>query len=175
VKQLAIPPTAHPLVSVVMVTYGGRQWVEPAVGALVAHTEAPFELIVVDNASTDGVQDVLRSIEGARLFFNDRNVGFGPGANQGVLQAIGRYVCILNSDAFVEPWVHVLPGWQHFRFVQGQGLGSNSDFGFMAGGGLDFKVLPRVYWRMQGDYIGTHFQSDLQSNFSVGTGLVIYF
>jgi hypothetical protein len=45
----------------------------------------------------------------------------------------------------------------------------------MAGGGLDFKVLPRVYWRMQGDYIGTHFQSDLQSNFSVGTGLVIYF
>jgi GT2 family glycosyltransferase len=100
---LAIPPTAHPLVSVVMVTYGGRQWVEPAVRALVAHTEAPFELIVVDNASTDGVQDVLRSIEGAKLFFNDRNVGFGPGVNQGVLHAVGRYVCMLNSDAFVEP------------------------------------------------------------------------
>ena len=101
-KQLAIPPTAHPLVSVVMVTYGGKQWVEPAVDALVANTDAPFELIVVDNASSDGVQDVLRSIGGARLFFNDRNVGFGPGANQGVLHAIGRYVCILNSDAFVE-------------------------------------------------------------------------
>jgi GT2 family glycosyltransferase len=86
-----------------MVTYGGKQWVEPAVEALVANTEAPFELIVVDNASTDGVQDVLRSIEGAKLLFNDRNVGFGPGANQGVLHAVGRYVCILNSDAFVEP------------------------------------------------------------------------
>ena len=100
---LAIPPTDHPLVSVAMVTYGGRQWVEPAVEALIAHTEAPFELIVVDNASSDGVQDVLRSIEGARLFFNDRNVGFGPGVNQGVLHAVGRYVCMLNSDAFVEP------------------------------------------------------------------------
>src|SRR3982074_49186 len=95
--------TTHPRVSVVMVTCGGKQWVEPAVEALVANTEAPFELIVVDNASSDGVQDVLRSIQGAKLVFHDRNVGFGPGANQGVLHAVGRYVCILNSDAFVEP------------------------------------------------------------------------
>ncbi len=102
-KPPAIPPCSHPLVSVVMVTYGGKQWVLPAVEALVANTDAPFELIVVDNASTDGVQDVLRTIDGARLFFNERNVGFGPGANQGVLHATGRFVCMLNSDAFVEP------------------------------------------------------------------------
>ena len=86
-----------------MVTYGGRQWVLRAVEALVANTQAPFELIVVDNASTDGVQDVLRTIDGTNLIFNSRNVGFGPGANQGVLHARGRYVCVLNSDAFVEP------------------------------------------------------------------------
>lgn len=102
-KKLVIPASSHPLVSVVMVTYGGRQWVEPAVDALVSNTEAPFELIVVDNASTDGVRDLLNGIQGAKLFFNGRNVGFGPGCNQGVLHAIGRYVCMLNSDAFVEP------------------------------------------------------------------------
>jgi opacity protein-like surface antigen len=86
----------------------------------------------------------------------------------------GPHVSI-QSESFVEPWVHVLPGWQHYRFAQSNLVGSNSAFGFMAGGGLDFKVAPRVYLRMQGDYIGTHFQSDEQSNFSVGAGLMFYF
>jgi hypothetical protein len=66
----------------------------------------------------------------------------------------------------------ILPGWQHFRFVQGQGLGSNSDFGFMAGGGLDFKIWPRVLAHARRLHRNA-FQSDVQSNFSVGTGLVI--
>ena len=86
----------------------------------------------------------------------------------------GPHVSI-QSNSFVEPWVHVLPGWEHFRFAQSDVLGGNSAFGFIGGGGLDFKVGPRVHWRMQGDYIGTHFQSSLQSNYSVGTGLIIYF
>jgi len=86
----------------------------------------------------------------------------------------GPHVSI-QSESFVEPWVHVLPGWEHFRFAQSGALGSNSAFGFMAGGGLDFKIARRVYWRMQGDYIGTHFQSSEQSNYSVGTGLIVYF
>jgi opacity protein-like surface antigen len=86
----------------------------------------------------------------------------------------GPHVSI-QSESFVEPWVHVLPGWERVRFSQSGVLGSNSAFGFLAGGGLDFKVRPNLYWRMQGDYIGTHFQSSLQSNYSVGTGLVMYF
>jgi hypothetical protein len=81
----------------------------------------------------------------------------------------------IQSNSFVEPWVHVLPGWERFRFVQSDVLGNNSAFGFLAGGGLDFKFGPRVRWRMQGDYIGTHFQSSLQSNYSVGTGLIFSF
>ncbi|MGH2717677.1 MAG: glycosyltransferase family 2 protein [Actinomycetota bacterium] len=96
-------PAARPLLSVVMVTYGGTQWIRPAVDALAANTEAPYELIVVDNASPPDTIELLRCLEGATVIFNDRNVGFGPGANQGVLHATGTYVCILNSDAFVEP------------------------------------------------------------------------
>jgi hypothetical protein len=86
----------------------------------------------------------------------------------------GPHVSI-QSESFIEPWVHVLPGWEHFRFAQSGALGANSAFGFMAGGGLDFKLGRRVYWRVQGDYIGTHFQSSEQSNYSVGSGLIVYF
>ena len=85
-----------------MVTYGGTQWIRPAVDALAANTEASYELIVVDNASPPDTTKLLHTLEGATVIYNDRNVGFGPGANQGVLHATGTYVCILNSDAFVE-------------------------------------------------------------------------
>jgi hypothetical protein len=86
----------------------------------------------------------------------------------------GPHVSI-QSDARIEPWIHALPGWERFRFSQTSTLGSNSAFGFMAGAGLDFRLAPRAYWRVQGDYIGTHFQSGLQSNYSIGSGLIIYF
>jgi hypothetical protein len=70
--------------------------------------------------------------------------------------------------------VHV--GWQHFRFTQtNQLLGSNSALGFMGGDRMDFKLNARVYWRIQGDYIGTHFQGTTQSNYSFGSGLILNF
>ena len=86
----------------------------------------------------------------------------------------GPHVSV-ESGSRIEPWLHVLPGWQHFRFTQSSNVGSNSTFGFMAGGGLDFKLNPRVYWRIQADYIGTRFHSSEQSNFSVGSGIVLHF
>jgi hypothetical protein len=87
----------------------------------------------------------------------------------------GPRVSIVSSSR-IEPWIHVLPGWQHFRFTQtAQGLGSNSAFGFMAGAGLDFKVAGPLFWRIQADYIGTNFRSTLQNNYSVGSGVSLYF
>jgi len=121
---------------------------------------------------------VAVAAEGTAAFgFGHLNTNSGISAKS-LFVGGGPHISI-QSDSFVEPWIHVLPGWEHFRFSQGGILGStsasNSAFGFMAGGGLDFKIGPRLYLRMQGDYIGTHFQSSLQSNFSVGTGLIMYF
>jgi hypothetical protein len=87
----------------------------------------------------------------------------------------GPHIAIYNSSR-LEPWGHVLVGLQHFRFTQtGSGLGSNSALGFMAGGGVDFKIGARVYWRIQGDYVGTHFQGATQKNYSFGSGFVFNF
>ena len=87
----------------------------------------------------------------------------------------GPHVAVYNNSR-LEPWAHVLVGLQHFRFTQAGGLlGSNSALGFMGGGGVDFKLGARVYWRIQGDYIGTHVQSTTQTNYSFGSGLVFNF
>jgi O-antigen biosynthesis protein len=96
------PEVAEPIVSVIMVTYGGWAWVEQALAALRAHTDPVYEVIVIDNASPDGTAARLRDeVRGATVLFNDRNEGFGSAANRGVERANGRNVCFLNSDALV--------------------------------------------------------------------------
>jgi hypothetical protein len=87
----------------------------------------------------------------------------------------GPHVSVFNSNHF-EPWVHVIAGWERFRFTQTTTLGSNSHAAFMAGGGLDYKIVGgRIYWRVQGDYNGSNFGNGITSNYSFGTGLVLNF
>jgi hypothetical protein len=83
----------------------------------------------------------------------------------------------IESAARLEPWVHLLVGWEHLRYTQTTTLGSNSAFGFIAGGGADIKLYRSIYWRVEADYLGTHFPPApaIQSNLSVGTGPIITF
>lgn len=113
---LVVPRAETPLVSVVMVTYGGYEWAAKSLTALVEHTDPVYEVILVDNASPDGTGERLRDeVQGATLVVNDQNVGFGPGANQGAGLASGKFLCFLNPDALVEtgwlpPLLEVLEG-----------------------------------------------------------------
>jgi GT2 family glycosyltransferase len=101
-RPVAFPPVARPLVSIVMVTYGGFDWVVGALRAVADHTDACYEVIVVDNASPDGTgRRLTETVAGATIIDNEVNVGFGAGANQGALRAVGRHLFFLNSDAFV--------------------------------------------------------------------------
>ena len=100
---LAIPPTDHPELSVVMVTLNAWDWTRRALAALLEHTEAPLELIAVDNASTDGTVAGLEAVEGITLLRNPTNTGFGPAANQGALRARAPLLLLLNTDALVHP------------------------------------------------------------------------
>ncbi len=61
-----------------------------------------YEVIVVDNASTDGSADAVRGeFSWARLIVNERNLGFAAGNNVGLEKAFGEYVLFLNSDTLV--------------------------------------------------------------------------
>jgi len=98
-----LPDCAEPEVSVVIVSHGGWQLTARALEALVEHTERPFEVVVVDNASPDETPARLAELDGARVVLNADNRGFGPGCNQGARLARGRYLLLLNTDAFVQP------------------------------------------------------------------------
>jgi O-antigen biosynthesis protein len=108
--RIEFSPSQNPLLSVVMVTYGGGEWLDRSLKALIENTDPCYEVIIVDNASPDGTgHRLLADVRGARLLLNERNIGFGPAANQGALHAVGRYLCFLNSDAMVQPgWLEPL-------------------------------------------------------------------
>jgi N-acetylglucosaminyl-diphospho-decaprenol L-rhamnosyltransferase len=65
-----------------------------------------FEIIVVDNASTDdSISLITTNFPDVHIISNDRNLGFATANNQGIAVAKGRYVLLLNSDTIVLPGV----------------------------------------------------------------------
>jgi GT2 family glycosyltransferase len=102
--RVSFPAVAEPAVSLVIVTYGQRELVERCLGAVVRNTPSCYEVVVVDNASPDDTPVFLRSeVTGARIVFEEENSGFLAASNVGAAAAIGRLLCFLNSDAFVQP------------------------------------------------------------------------
>jgi GT2 family glycosyltransferase len=103
VNTFSVPTVPHPDVSIVVVTHQGAEVIETAVRALLENTDPCYELILVDNGSTDATPALLRHIENATVIFNERNAGFGAANNDGAARSRGRYVLFLNQDAFVNP------------------------------------------------------------------------
>ena len=93
-----------PRLAVVVVSYETRETLLAGLGALRAHASFPLELVVVDNASTDGSADAVRARDpGALVIVNGDNVGFARACNQGWRAARAPHVLFLNPDAEVTP------------------------------------------------------------------------
>ena len=94
-----------PDISVVIVSYNTRELLRQCLGTVAREAEGiSHEIIVVDNASRDGSPDmVLNDFRQVNLIRSDINLGFAGANNRGFAQAHGRYVVLLNSDAFLRP------------------------------------------------------------------------
>jgi N-acetylglucosaminyl-diphospho-decaprenol L-rhamnosyltransferase len=102
-------------VSVIVLNYNGRQWLAGCLGALAAQRGAPpFEVLVVDNASTDdSVRLVEAQFPAVRVVQNGQNLGFAAGNNAGARAAAGRWLAFLNNDTIpADDWLAQL--WRPF-------------------------------------------------------------
>jgi len=99
---LSFPRSRAPMVSLIVVTFNALDWTKRSLAASLEHTETEYELIVIDNASSDGTRAFLRQhVHNATLVFNERNLGFGVAANQGADRARAPVLVFLNSDLLV--------------------------------------------------------------------------
>jgi len=92
---------ASPLVSIIVVNWNGKEYLRDCLPSLHAQTFYNFEVILVDNGSTDGsVEYVQRNFPGwVRILTNTQNEGFSGGNNRGIRAASGKYIVLLNNDA----------------------------------------------------------------------------
>jgi GT2 family glycosyltransferase len=99
-----------PKASVIIVNYNGRRYLDQCVRSLLNEGPHDYEIILVDNASTDGSAEyVQRCFPQVRVIGNGSNSGFGHGNNLGARWAKGKYLAFLNPDTAVEPgWLRAL-------------------------------------------------------------------
>lgn len=88
-----------PKVSVIIPTYNRLPMVQEAVESVLAQDFEDFELIVVDDGSTDGTAEVIRKYGGrVRLIEHAHNRGVSAARNTGILHSRGKYIAFLDSD-----------------------------------------------------------------------------
>lgn len=92
-----------PDISIIIVSFNTRELLRECLQTVI-NLAAPvrYEILVIDNASQDGSADmVAQAFPDVHLIRSDVNLGFGIANNRGFAQAHGRYVVLLNSDAFL--------------------------------------------------------------------------
>jgi len=98
---------ASPLVFIVVLNWNGKDDTMECLGSLQKLVYPNFEIVVVDNGSTDGSEDVIRSsFPAARVIQTGSNLGYAGGNNAGIRFAISHgadYVWLLNNDSTVDP------------------------------------------------------------------------
>lgn len=89
--------------TIIVVSYNTRELTHACLESVYRETGLPdFEVIVVDNASTDGSAEMIRSeFPQVRLLALDENVGFAAANNRAATEAGGRYILLLNPDTVV--------------------------------------------------------------------------
>ncbi len=98
--SISRPPT----VSVILVNWNGRHLLGPCLEALRRQTWPDFEIVLVDNASSDGSAEwVAEHYPAVRIVRNERNLGFAEGNNRGLAVAQGEFIVLLNNDTEAEP------------------------------------------------------------------------
>ncbi|WP_337958516.1 glycosyltransferase family 2 protein [Candidatus Accumulibacter vicinus] len=145
-----------PKVTVIIVNWNGERFLDRCLSALLAQTVAPHEILLVDNASSDGSLDLVRRFPSVRLLAQDRNLGFARGNNLAIEEASAEseWIALLNPDAFVEPrWLEALllatrdyPAFEIF----GSKLVAAADPAILDGAGDAYHVSGLVWRRGHG-------------------------
>lgn len=98
----------QPLVSICIPTYNSASYLRETLDSLLEQTYAHREIVVSDNASTDGTHVILREYEeqyGIRVLYNGENCGAGENFNRLVAAARGEYIAIYHADDLYQPTI----------------------------------------------------------------------
>ena len=109
-SAISIRSSRDPIVSVIIPTFGKADYTLRCLASIAAYPpHAPIEILVVDDANTDGCTAQLASIQGIRLIVNPSNLGYLRSCNAAARISNGKFLLFLNNDTQVLPhWLDAL-------------------------------------------------------------------
>lgn len=128
----------NPKLSIIMLTHNALSYTKKAIKSIKKHTTQPYELIVIDNASTDETPEWLKKQDGIRhLILSNKNLGVAGGRNKGIKLAKGNFIVFLDNDVEVGKW------WDD-RIVETLGL--NPDVWVTGKAGSNLRSFKPLVW-----------------------------
>ena len=89
-------------VSVIIVNYNTLKMTKDCIDSVIEKTkDVEYEIILVDNASTDGSKEFFKNYRDITYIYNEKNLGFGTANNVGIKIARGNFIFCLNSDTLL--------------------------------------------------------------------------
>lgn len=98
-------------VSVIIVNWNGERFLEQCLRALMTQTVRPYEVVLLDNFSSDSSLQIVRQFTSVKVVSLDQNVGFAKGNNLAIAAASADtdWIALINPDAYAEPrWLEAL-------------------------------------------------------------------
>lgn len=138
-------------VSIIIVTYNTRQMTAECIDSVFAKTQnVNFEVILVDNGSTDGSRELFKNDSRITYVYSEGNLGFGRANNLGYKYASGKYIFLLNSDTLLVNNAV----FEMFSYMENQpitigccgGMLLNRDSSLQRG---YYKFFPTLWWIFQ--------------------------
>lgn len=166
-----------PKISVIIPNYNGKQFLETCLSSLRKQTHIDFEMILVDDASTDeSLSFVQTYYPETRIIGLKKNVGFASAVNEGIRQARGQYIALLNNDTETD---------NNWLMELNQALDNHKDVGFCTSlminynnrnlvdcAGIGFSSWGRAYKRGEGEAVDYYKQPS--RIFGASAGAAIY-
>lgn len=101
--KMTIPKQETPVISILLVLFNKAEYTYQCLETIIANADVPYEIIIIDNASSDKTSKLLERIENATIIKNDDNVGFLKACNQGAQYVRGQWLLLLNNDTQILP------------------------------------------------------------------------
>ena len=101
-QRLTFPKFKDINLSIIIVLYNQAHFSFLCLKSILHHADVEYEVVIIDNASTDETENLLLQIDNTKVIRNKENIGFLKAVNQGSKVAKGKYVLLLNNDAMLE-------------------------------------------------------------------------
>ncbi|MEM3896273.1 MAG: glycosyltransferase [Archaeoglobaceae archaeon] len=101
-EKIVFPKVKNPEISIIIPIYNNIKYTMNCLKSILNNTGGSFEVIVVNDASTDDTLKILREkVKNIKIINNETNLGFIESCNRGAKASLGKYLCFLNNDTIV--------------------------------------------------------------------------